>query len=136
MSGDPIRESVEKKPKSLSDAKMKKLIPMYVKGKPGSDHKCGTCKFRIMPQGCELVKGEINMKDGTCAFWALGPPAGPEDERSYKMSKSLSGYTETPGEKINCSTCQAYHDRYCNLWEDPVGPGDCCLVWENEEIEK
>ena len=31
--------------------------------------RCGTCKFKILPEGCEMVEGHINMETGCCIAW-------------------------------------------------------------------
>jgi hypothetical protein len=31
--------------------------------------KCGTCKFRIDPDGCKMVEGQIDMEYGCCIAW-------------------------------------------------------------------
>ncbi len=39
----------------------------YIEYPNGS--RCGTCKFRIEPEGCEMVEGQINMDTGCCIAW-------------------------------------------------------------------
>ena len=52
----------------------KEYVPMlsqeesgYIETTGGS--RCGTCKFRVEPEGCEMVEGLINMEKGCCIAW-------------------------------------------------------------------
>ena len=40
---------------------------LYVETPGGT--RCGTCKFKILPEGCEMVEGQINMETGCCIAW-------------------------------------------------------------------
>jgi len=116
--------------KHLADTAVKKLIPMFVEsGNSTADHKCGNCMFRVGKDQCALVKGKIDFKNGTCAWWAKGPAM--KELKPVRMSQALSGYvTVGQGQKINCGTCKFFEKGYCKLWQGAVHRGDCCMVWD------
>ncbi len=52
----------------------KEYEPMWTKEESGyletpNGTRCGTCKFKILPEGCEMVEGQINMETGCCIAW-------------------------------------------------------------------
>lgn len=50
----------------------------YVETQGGT--RCGTCKFRKEPDGCEMVEGQINMETGCCIAWM------PDEETSTEIA--------------------------------------------------
>jgi len=62
----------------------KEYEPMWTKKESGylettGGTRCGTCKFRIDPEGCEMVEGQINMETGCCIAWT------PDEETEVEM---------------------------------------------------
>lgn len=120
----------------LSDKGLKKIVPMFVESKNSTaDHKCGNCVFRIKLDNqprCALVKGYIDFKNGTCAFWVKGSPA--EALRPVRMDKDIAGYVEVTKKngKVNCKSCEYYNKGICTLWEGTVHDGDCCMAWKEK----
>ncbi len=137
MSED-ARQLVEKilqeeySPARVTDEDLKQTVPMFVTGSDGDDHKCGTCIFRYGSNGCILVKGDIDFKDGTCMLWKKGPASKASEVRDARAPKSAVGYEEVSG-KVNCETCDAYTHKnghgFCPLWEGRVDHGACCMAW-------
>lgn len=120
-----------KKLPHLSDRAVKKLIPMFVESNNStSDHKCGNCLFRVGDARCALVKGQIDFKNGTCAFWVKGPAS--KELRPVRMDKPTSGYVEVSKRngKVNCGSCQYFDKNTCTLWQGSVHAGDCCMAWK------
>jgi len=119
----------------LTDAGMKAMIPMFVRGREGDSHNCGGCSMFIPgkddgPGGCTIVQGDISGEHGTCLYWAKakGKPPKASDAHDCRMTKSEADYVE-PSSKINCSTCKFVRGNRCALWRGTVGPGDCCMAW-------
>ena len=48
--------------------------------------RCGTCKFRIDPEGCEMVEGQINMETGCCIAWT-------PDEETEDLTSTEAKYS-------------------------------------------
>ena len=128
----------------MTDRAFKAMIPLYVRGPEGSDHKCGGCNMRVELDGdrayCTVVQGEISLARGTCNYWAEGRKGSEfEDIHEKRMPKGSAGYVEFKG-AINCGSCDfiggAGKDdssiRRCKLWMSDVGPGDCCISWEEK----
>ena len=62
----------------------KEYKPMWTQKESGylettGGTRCGTCKFRIEPEGCEMVEGQINMETGCCIAWT------PDEETEVEM---------------------------------------------------
>ena len=120
----------------LTDAGLKAKIPLFVEGDP-DDHKCGSCSFRLAKDGkwgCAIVNQAIDLKKGTCGFWAKGSPASQKDESASKMDPSTAGYIEKDGH-VNCGTCRHLKGHLCVLWNGLVGADDCCISWEGSNAE-
>lgn len=127
------RRLPEAKTPRLTDAALKRMIPMFVRAEAErEDHKCGNCMMRIPEtQGCTIVEGRVDFADGTCAYWAHGKRGTtPDKTHEAQMSKETSGYAEYDG-PINCGTCQVFEGGYCLLWEGKVNAADCCMAWDN-----
>jgi len=124
----PKRRS--KKPPHLTDAGLKKIVPMFVESANNiADHKCGSCLFRVGKDQCAIMKGLISFRDGTCMFWAKGK-AMPQ-VNLIRMTKLGAGYVESSG-KINCGTCVYFDNGVCKLWNGSVHKGDCCMAWKKD----
>lgn len=127
------RVAEEKALKKLSDAGMKKMIPMYVSSPPGSTHDCGHCTMFVpnvegMAGACTIVEGPIRAK-GTCTYQSPGENASADKIHPVRMSQEHANYAEMDG-LVNCATCQFYDgpEQYCKLWMGKAGPGDCCMA--------
>ena len=40
---------------------------------PSGNYLCGTCSFRLMPDKCAIVRGDIDMQTGGCIIYHHGP---------------------------------------------------------------
>jgi hypothetical protein len=124
--------------KPLSDAAMKKIMPIFVDESQPDDHKCKNCSMRIEGGGdkaeCTVVDGDVSLSKGVCTFWAGVKAASSSDTHASLMSKSTAGYIEVPAElKIQCGTCKHFSKNYCSLWAGKVEAGQCCMAWENSQ---
>lgn len=120
-------------PKPLSNKVVTDLIPMFVDNTEPPDHKCGTCRFRMKKDGidtCSIMKGEINLEKGTCAFWAEGEEnKGPVGSQ---MERDTAGYIESD-EEVNCGSCRHFKEGLCTLWNGKVKAEQCCMAWEGTQ---
>jgi hypothetical protein len=112
---------------------LKDTIPMFVKGEDKSeDHKCSTCKMRILRKGnsagCTIINEPISLSRGTCQYWTPGKPSEDKDVKERQMTKKEAAYLES-NEKVQCRTCRFYDDDFCHLWGGKVGDGDCCMAF-------
>lgn len=133
-----LKEAAEDR---LSDAGLKKMLPLFVKGRPGyDDHKCGGCSMFIPPDEstlgrCTIVKSGIDGANGTCNYWApsQGKNATTDKIHPTQMTKETAGYVVVPaGMKVNCRSCFAFSpSNYCRLWDGQVAAEDCCMAWDN-----
>lgn len=126
----------------LTNKKMEKLFPLYVEDTTPDDHKCKSCAYRvIVSEGdkadCTLVIGGISLAKGTCSFWAKGDPASTDKIAPKRMDYELSGYVEAPSAdfKINCGSCNFAVEGYCELWHGTVNEGNCCLTYDNDQVQ-
>lgn len=130
-----------KEPPVLSDAVIKKMIPMFVDSTKLDDHKCGTCSMRIVgPDGkgrCTVMDGPIDLKKGVCTFWAEGEASTEAKIHEARMSKELAGYVETksPADKIQCGTCRFFDKGYCKLWMGSVKAEQCCIAYDSNTLK-
>lgn len=132
----------EKEKKPLTNQEMNKLVPMFVDDTSESDHKCGSCKFRVQEDGdiakCTIVEGNISLGKGTCSYWAKGDSSTVEQIASKQMGYTLSGYVEAPDSnfKINCGSCKFITDGFCDLWYGTVKQNQCCSTYDNSEVKE
>lgn len=131
----------------LSDAMMKKMVPVFVdKGGPEADHKCGSCFMRVLVgkgdvADCTVVSGGIHLTKGTCRWWGEGPASKLDAIHEHRMSHDEAGYIEVPeGVKIQCGTCNRYDPTgqpaekgHCTLWNGTVKKGQCCMQYKSPE---
>jgi hypothetical protein len=122
----------------LTDAGMKKMIPMFVSGKePNETHDCGHCSMFVPSKSaCTIVEGVIKA-NGTCAYQdPSNEYAKPEDEHSMKMTKDQAQYAEMPeGTPINCGTCMFLKGTTCKLWMGEVKKNDCCMAHDSKSYK-
>lgn len=132
---EQIDKLLEADVKKLTDAGMKKMIPMFVSGTTKNEtHDCGHCKMFVPETGkCTIVSGDIKA-NGTCMYQAPSKDhSKPADEHDTKMSKDQAQYAEMPvGTPINCGTCEFYEDAYCKLWKGAVKENDCCMAHDSK----
>lgn len=124
----------EREAEPLTDAMMKKMMPLFVESTKPDDHKCGSCSMRVEKEGdkgeCTVVDVPISLSKGVCLYWAKGDGASEEDVHESRMSREIAAYEEVDG-KVQCGTCVHFQDgRYCSLWMGKVKDGQCCISWE------
>lgn len=124
----------------VTEKGLRSVIPMFVEDDSPDDHKCGNCALLILGRSgdqadCTLVEGGVSRSRGTCSFWTKGEPSSPDQIKPTRLDHHISGYVEVknPSLKVQCGTCFAYTDGYCEVWEGEVKLGQCCGTWDNPE---